>query len=199
MNRYWCFPAGETFLHKSPEGEPYQYTVTSSPIDVQAGDSAWYIEGDTVHVSRGPVAIDASHCVVIRGYAPANRSASLQGGTNLPYINGTSSETLIAPQRPGDPTAQLLFMPAHTSEQQHHIHSTTRVVRMLEGQCTVIIGTPGKHDSLPLKVGDTIVVSRMTPHHFVTDDDYFLCMPIHVWSSVPSESQHPMEFGTHTA
>jgi mannose-6-phosphate isomerase-like protein (cupin superfamily) len=193
------FPAGEKFLHESPVEEPYQYKVTSSPIEIQAGDSAWYMQDDTVHVQRGPAKIDSDYCVVIRGYAPANRSAGLKGGTNLPYVNGTSSETLIAPQRPGDPTAQLLFMPAHTSEQQHHIHSTTRVVKILEGRCTAIIGMPAKHDSVPLTVGDTIVLSRMTPHHFETDDSYFLCMPIHIWSSVPMESQHVMEFGTHKA
>lgn len=152
-----------------------------------------------MHVSRGPVDIESSHCVVIRGYAPANRSASLKGGTNLPYVNGTSSETLIAPQRPGDPTAQLLFMPANTSEQQHHIHSTTRVVKILDGRCSAIVGMPAKYDTVPLESGDTIVMSRMTPHHFVTDDGHFLCISIHIWSSAPHESQHPMEFGTHTA
>jgi len=199
MNRYWFFPADKKFLHESPEEEPYQYKVTSSPVEIQAGDSAWYVQNDTVHVIRGPAEVDSGHCVVIRGYAPANRSASLRGGTNLPYVNGTSSETLIAPQRPGDPTAQLLFMPAHTSEQQHHIHSTTRVVKILKGRCSAIIGMPEKYDTVPLTAGDTIVLSRMTPHHFATDDSYFLCMPIHIWSAVRDESAHPMAFGTHKA
>jgi hypothetical protein len=36
----------------------------------------------------------------------------------------------------------------------------------------------------------------MTPHHFVTEDDYLLVAPIHVYSSTALEKNHPMRNGT---
>ena len=91
----------------------YKYDVYygEQVIDVDIGDSAWYycfMNGRWFgHTKRGKSVVNSGKlCVVIRGYASADRSVQILG-TNLPYINGCSTESLIPPIRLGDPTMQL--------------------------------------------------------------------------------------------
>jgi uncharacterized RmlC-like cupin family protein len=120
----------------------------------------------------------------------------IAGGTNLPYINGCSSEQLISPVRPGDPTMQLLYIPPRAREQAHHIHATPRVVQVLEGSGRSILGMDGAGVQLDLRPGMLIILDRMVPHHFETGADPLLVAPIHIWSSTPMEQGHPMFYGT---
>jgi len=182
----------------------YSYTVYygEQVVDVEVGDSAWYyrfMNGRwSGHTKRGPGTVNSDKlCVVIRGYAPADRSVQIMG-TNLPYINGCSTESLLPPVRPGDPTMQLLHMPSGSSEQEEHIHSTVRVVYILDGSAQCIYGIGSKQESLWIKKGDVLLLEKMCPHHFVTKEESLLCSPLHIWSSVGAiEQNHPMFNGTH--
>tara|TARA_B100001175_G_scaffold83315_1_gene69842 strand:- start:157 stop:780 length:624 start_codon:yes stop_codon:yes gene_type:complete len=182
----------------------YSYTVYygEQVVDVEVGDSVWYyrfMNGRwSGHTKRGPGTVNSDKlCVVIRGYAPADRSVQIMG-TNLPYINGCSTESLLPPVRPGDPTMQLLHMPSGSSEQEEHIHSTVRVVYILDGSAQCIYGIGSKQESLWIKKGDVLLLEKMCPHHFVTKEESLLCSPLHIWSSVGAiEQNHPMFNGTH--
>jgi len=184
--------------YSSSHDDLYRFEVdrTGETIEVEAGDSAWYIEDGVAKTVRGPAMVTTEAAVtVIRGYAPRNQIVSIEGGTNLPYINGCSSEQLIPPVRVGDPTMQLLYIPPNAMEQAHHIHATARVVHVLEGSGQSVIGMNGE-TKLGLSKGMTLVLDRMVPHHFVTGDDCLLVAPIHIWSSTPLEQGHPMFYGT---
>lgn len=186
----------ETFV-SNPE-DLYSYTVNYSGQEttVEQGDSAWWIEDNIAHVLRGPDAVQSkSPVTVIRGYAGRDQQIDIRGGTNLPYVNGCSSEQIVSPVRPGDPTLQLLYIPPNTSEQVHHIHTTTRVVEVLEGTGKSVVGMNGK-EVIDLYPGLVIILDRMVPHHFETQDDHLLVAPIHIWSSTPLEQGHPMMYGT---
>ena len=182
----------------------YSYTVYygEQVVDVEVGDSVWYyrfMNGRwSGHTKRGPGTVNSDKlCVVIRGYAPADRSVQIMG-TNLPYINGCSTESLLPPVRPGDPTMQLLHMPSGSSEQEEHIHSTVRVVYILDGSAQCIYGIGSKQESVWIKKGDVLLLEKMCPHHFVTKEESLLCSPLHIWSSVGAiEQNHPMFNGTH--
>jgi hypothetical protein len=188
---------GEVF-HSNPD-DMYTFTTytTGEIIKLDQGDSAWYIQDDYVRVTRGPTSVVTdSPVTVIKGYAPRNQMVSMKGGTNLPYINGCSSEQLINPVRPGDPTMQLLYIPANSSEQAHHIHATARVVQVLEGRGVSVIGMGDDAVQLDLVPGMLIILDRMVPHHFVTEKEPLLVAPLHIWSSTPLEQGHPMFYGT---
>lgn len=188
---------GEVFESDPSDLYSFKTYTTGEIIKVKQGDSAWYIENDYARVTRGPsTVVSDSPVTVIRGYAHRTQMVSMQGGTNLPYINGCSSEQLISPVRPGDPTLQLLYIPAHSSEQAHHIHATARVVQVLEGRGRSIIGMSDDAVELDLVPGMLIILDRMVPHHFVTDDEPLLVAPLHIWSSTPLEQGHPMFHGT---
>ena len=81
---------------------------------------------------------------MIRGYRTENKSVELGTNTVLPYVNGCSTRQVFPPDRAGDPTLQLLKIPPHSSEQAHHIHSTVRVVYVLEGWGHSIVGMNGR-------------------------------------------------------
>jgi quercetin dioxygenase-like cupin family protein len=172
--------------------------VGDQTVHVSAGDTAWLIEDGRVCVIPGPEAIDSKQmCVVLRGYNCGYRSAVIGGSdTNLPYINGCSTDQLIHPIRPGDPTLQKLYIPPHASEQKHHIHSTARVVYVYEGTGWSIIGMKGQEKYL-LEEGDVIILDKMEPHHFETEDNGLTVIPFHVYSSTPLEHNHAMKLGTH--
>ena len=172
--------------------------VGEATVHVESGDTAWCIDGSRVFVVPGPETVHSNQmCVVLRGYNCAYRSSAINGThTNLPYINGCSTDQLIHPIRPGDPTLQKLYIPEHASEQKHHIHSTARVVYVYEGSGWSIIGMKGQEKHL-LEEGDVIILDKMEPHHFETEDESLTVIPFHVYSSTPLEHNHAMKLGTH--
>lgn len=185
---------------KSPKEDLYKYKtyVGKHTVKVKEGDSAWIVDDKEVRTVRGPVKIKSTHmCVVIRGYSSDNRSSEFNTLSNLPYVNGCSTNQLINPTRLGDPTAQLLYLPPHTREQAHHIHSTARVVYVLKGKGKSIQGMNGNL-KVPLNEGDVIVLDKMAPHHFETSKDELIVIPIHIFSSTTLEFNHPMFNGTFT-
>ena len=191
-------------VYFSNQNDLYSYTVYIGEqiVNVENGDSAWYytfIDGNWYgNVKRGPNKINSDKlCVVIRGYSCPDRSAQILG-TNLPYINGCSTESLLPPIRLGDPTMQLLHMPAGSSEQEEHIHSTARVVYVLDGYAICVHGLSDNEKRIAIKKGDVLLIEKMCPHHFVTKKESLICSPLHIWSSVGSiEKNHPMFNGTH--
>lgn len=183
---------------KSNTEDLYRFSVNCSgkEIEIEEGDSAWWIDEHLAHMRRGPDVVESKNPVtIIRGYAGRDQQVDIRGGTNLPYVNGCSSEQIFPPVRQGDPTLQLLYIPPHSTEQVHHIHSTARVVKVLEGSGTSIVGMDAKN-RIKLKPGMVIILDRMIPHHFETADEALLVAPIHIWSSTPTEQNHPMFNGT---
>lgn len=204
--RYFA-PGERTVVHATADNL-YHYTAYVGPHDVQVdvGDSCFYLidadsdgKPDHAAVVRGSrVVVSPFLAVVIRGYMPPNRMVSLTERTMLPYVNGCSTRQLIHPERLGDPTLQMLDIPPHAAEQAHHIHSTVRVVYILRGQGTSVVGMEKLVESEPLIPGMVMLIEPMCPHHFETEDDHLICVPLHVWSSVGgAENNHPMFNGTH--
>ena len=178
----------------------YAHTIYTGKqsVEVEEGDTAWVVYSNTAVVIPGPTTVDSERmCVVIRGYVCPKRSTDINGSdTNLPYINGCSTDQLIHPIRPGDPTLQKLTIPPYASEQKHHIHSTPRIVYVYEGIGESIVGMKGE-DKYLLEVGDVIILDKMEPHHFETKEKSLTVIPLHVYSSTPLEHQHAMKVGTH--
>jgi quercetin dioxygenase-like cupin family protein len=178
----------------------YAHTIYTGKqsVEVEEGDTAWVVYSNTAVVIPGPTTVDSERmCVVIRGYVCPKRSTDINGSdTNLPYINGCSTDQLIHPIRPGDPTLQKLTIPPYASEQRHHIHSTPRIVYVYEGIGESIVGMKGE-DKYLLEVGDVIILDKMEPHHFETKEKSLTVIPLHVYSSTPLEHQHAMKVGTH--
>lgn len=196
------FDVGEKGSLRSQESDPYQYQlfVGEHVVRVEAGDCAYWLSENSkvAHLDRGPCEIRSLHFLaIVRGFAPESKTSTLTRGTVLPYINGASTKQIFAPDRPGDPTLQLLLMPPHTMEQAHHIHSTARLVYVLEGSGISVVGQKGNTSTQILKAGMTIALDRMCPHHFKSFEESLLVMPVHVWSSIGrDESNHPMFNGT---
>lgn len=189
-------------VYESTVFDLYQYRVFIGEHDIYLDpkSSYWYLDGHSVVCRSGDEQMLKSFdmCVEIYGYTPETRSSSFVRGTDLPYINGCSTKQLIPPVRPGDPTFQMLYIPAGTSEQAHHIHATPRVVYVAAGKGKSIVGTPGKNQAYDLNEGDVIILPKMAPHHFETEDSDLLVLPVHVYSSIASEEfNHPMFNGTH--
>ena len=190
-------PAGATHAYY------FEAYVGAHPaIDVKAGDCVYWISADrrTAQLEQGPTRVHSKHiATVVRGFMPADRSASLSDATLLPYINACSARQIFAPPRPGDPTLQLLRIPAGSSEQAHHIHSTARVVYVLSGRGVSVVGMPNRSARVELKPGRVCLLDPMCPHHFETPgDEHLVVVPLHVFSSIPShEKNHPMFNGTH--
>lgn len=180
----------------------YQYKVFIGKNSIKSDpkSSYWYIQ-DNLVVSKtgdGSVFVSERMCVEIYGYTPETRTSSFNKGTDLPYINGCSTKQLIPAVRPGDPTFQMLYIPAGTSEQAHHIHATPRVVYVARGYGESIVGSHNKHVSYPLNEGDVIILPKMMPHHFKTEDSDLVVLPVHIFSTIGSEEfNHPMFNGTH--
>lgn len=190
----------------SPINELYSYEAyigKHKNIKISQGDSAWIVNDTEVKCIRGENKVESEKlCVVIRGYAPDNKSSGYETLSNLPYVNGCTSNQLIPPLRLGDPTAQLLYLPPYTQEQAHHIHTTARIVYVLEGKGKSIQGMPGKNGTLgnikeyDLKPGTVIILDKNIPHHFETEENNLIVIPIHIFSSTPLEYNHPMFNGT---
>lgn len=182
--------------------ELYQYRVYVGLNEIQTipQSSYWFIDGNMAVSTTGDgnVITSQSMCVEIFGYTPETRTSTFSRGTDLPYINGCSTKQLINPVRAGDPTFQMLYMPPNTAEQAHHIHATARIVYVAKGTGRSIVGSAKQSKEYELNQGDVIILDKMVPHHFETDDSELLVLPIHVYSSVASEDHnHPMFIGTH--
>lgn len=197
------FPPGSQTVVEARLTNLYYYRAFIGPHDVtvEAGDCA-YIVGDdarSASLRRGPVRVPSRHlAAVIRGYMPEDKTTTIQQGTTLPYVNGCSTKQLFPPERPGDPTLQLLHMPPHTTEQVHHVHSTVRVVYVLAGRGTSVVGLGDHTVRHELAPGTICLLEPMCPHHFETASEPLLCMPLHIFSSSGRhELDHPMLYGTH--
>jgi mannose-6-phosphate isomerase-like protein (cupin superfamily) len=187
---------------ESTDSDLYQYTVFigKNHIYLDPKSSYWYVDKNSVVAKTGDrsTLISDNMCVEIAGYTPETRTSTFNRGTDLPYINGCSTKQLIPAVRPGDPTFQMLYIPAGTSEQAHHIHATARVVYVVSGSGKSIVGTPGNNTSYDLNKGDVIILPKMVPHHFKTEATDLLVLPVHIFSSIGSEEfNHPMFNGTH--
>lgn len=193
--------AGTSEIVESTSTDLYQYKVYvgEHTINPSKYSSYWLVCDDTVVCYTGESTfLSKEMCVEIIGYTPEHRTSTFNRGSDLPYINGCSSKQLIPPVRPGDPTFQLLHIPAYTSEQAHHIHATPRVVYVASGSGTSIVGTKDKHSKYYLEPGDVIILGKMIPHHFETNIESLTVLPVHVFSSIGQlEFDHPMFNGTH--
>lgn len=196
------YPPGSRQMIQSSEADLYTYQVFigATEVEVPRGDCLYWLSHDrkTAHLSRGGRVVQSPHfATLIRGYSPEEKTCTLNNGTVLPYINGCSTKQIFPPDRPGDPTWQMLFMPPHTAEQAHHIHSTARCVYVLKGTGYSVVGSPGKLVTKTLEPGMVCVLDKMCPHHFETRDSSLLVLPVHVWSTVKgAEFNHPMFNGT---
>ena len=179
----------------------YQYRtyIGKHSIETSSRNSYWYIDNKKVISKTGDSTnIDSDIvCVEIFGYTPEERTSSYERYTDLPYINGCSSKQLISPNRLGDPTWQMLLIPPYTSEQAHHIHSTARVVYVLEGKGISHVGQGSQVTEVSLEPGDVIILDKMVPHHFSTQEHHLVVLPLHIFSSTDLEYSHPMFNGTH--
>lgn len=193
-------------IHESAFDQMYYFKTfigkQEEQINVEFGDCVYFFSEDLkeVSVKRGPCKVSSIHCAtIIRGYMPSEMTVSLEGITVLPYVNGCSTRQLIAPARPGDPTLQLLKIPPYSAEQAHHIHSTVRVVYVIEGKAKSVVGMEGMTVDYDLVPGTVCILDPMCPHHFETPyGEHIKVVPLHVFSSVGSlESMHPMFNGTH--
>ncbi len=195
-------PPGAREVIFAAEDDPYYYEVYAGThsIAIQRGDCAFSISHDrkSALLTRGPFQLESpSFATLVRGFSPENRTSTITNRTVLPYVNGCSTKQIFPPDRPGDPTFQMLNIPPYSSEQAHHIHSTVRCVYILSGEGRSVVGMDKKTVSSPLTPGTICVLQRMCPHHFETSDSNLVALPVHVWSSTPGvENQHPMFNGT---
>jgi mannose-6-phosphate isomerase-like protein (cupin superfamily) len=201
MLKYELIKSGKSGVVESGQFDLYQYTayIGENRVKTYPKASYWYIDNGTVVSKTGNGEIIDSEvlCVEIFGYTPETRTSSYNRLTDLPYINGCSSKQLISPNRLGDPTWQMLHIPPYTSEQAHHIHSTARIVYVLSGKGKSHIGQGSKVKSFDLKPGDVLVLDKMIPHHFSTAEEGLVVLPLHIFSSIDQEFNHPMFNGTH--
>jgi quercetin dioxygenase-like cupin family protein len=201
-NAFRIIPSTSKEIVESSPTDLYQYRVFigAQTIYTDKRSSYWYIDRDKVWsvTGNGDSIVSETMCVEIFGYTPESRSSTYSRSTDLPYINGCSTKQLINAVRPGDPTFQMLHIPAGTSEQAHHIHATPRVVYVTAGSGRSIVGTPGSKKVYDLNQGDVIILGKMVPHHFETKKNSLTVLPVHVYSSVgQQEFDHPMYAGTH--
>lgn len=196
------FEPGVVAEVEAREDDLYYYKSYIGPhgIDVAFGDCVFWVSADMsqAHLVRGPAKVDSLHLgTVIRGFMPENKSSGIVTKTNLPYVNGCSTKQVFPPERLGDPTLQILDIPPYSSEQAHHIHSTARVVLVLRGKGYSIVGMDRAVVREPLYPGKVVILHKMSPHHFETEGEHLVVLPLHVWSSVPElEKRHPMFNGT---
>jgi mannose-6-phosphate isomerase-like protein (cupin superfamily) len=188
-------------IFNSSPSDLYQYKVYigKHTVNTDTHSSYWYIDNQkAVSLTGNGGTIDSDVvCVEIFGYTPEERTSSYSRYTDLPYINGCSTKQLISPNRLGDPTWQMLLIPSYTSEQAHHIHSTARVVYVVEGRGTSHVGQSSDVTEVSLEPGNIIILDKMVPHHFSTQAEHLVVLPLHIFSSTDLEYSHPMFNGTH--
>ena len=197
------FPHGLNTTVEAQEDDLYYYKVFigAHKLEVERGDCVYYLSEDqkTAALMRGPVVVESKRiAIIVRGYMPENKTSSILTKTNLPYVNGCSTKQVFPPDRPGDPTLQLLNIPPYSAEQAHHIHSTVRVAYIISGYGRSVVGMDRNLVVEELVPGKTVVLEKMCPHHFETDNEHLVVLPLHVFSSIgPAEANHPMFNGTH--
>jgi len=211
LNEYGAtfFHPGEakTLIHEAIPSNLYHYKAFfgSQEVEIPRHSTFFYLtlsmDGDfffhAVNGINNPSCSNMSFGVLITGYMLNEKYAEVSEKFNLPYVNGCCTKQIFQPERAGDPTVQLLRIPSFSEEQAHHIHSTVRVVHILKGKGTAIIGMEKKVVMVPLTAGMSMVLEPMCPHHFATDDTALVCLPVHVFSSSgASENNHPMFNGT---
>ena len=54
-----------------------------------------------------------------------------------------------------------------------------------------------KNENRGFKEGDVLIIDKMHPHHFITEKDSLVVLPLHIFSSTGLENNHPMMQGTH--
>ncbi len=202
--RYLKSKANEILGSVENDAYTYKSYVGEHRISVEQGDSLWFLERAKgklcAHVANGPVVVESKiWATIIRGYRVyGDKSVEITLNTILPYVNGCSTAQLFPPDRAGDPTLQLLKIPPFAAEQAHHIHSTVRLVYVLDGYGYSIVGMRDKHVKQKLTPGMLIVLQKMAPHHFETESEWLTVAPLHVFSALPNglESNHPMFNGT---
>lgn len=175
--------------------------IGAHSIKVALGDCVYYFDEalKSACVKKGPCELESAHlATVVRGYMHPDAQHALAGVTTLPYVNGCSTKQLLPPLRPGDPTLQYLKMPPNSHEQQHHVHSTFRVVLILEGEGKSVVGLGENATARELKPGMVCIFEPMSPHHFeTTTSSGLVALPLHIFSSVGAgEHNHPMFNGT---
>ena len=197
------FAPGTQTIKRSVSADAYTYTtyLGKHDLSVEEGDSAWIYEskGRIARIVNGPATIQTTDwATIIRGYRTEDRTATVSASTNLPYVNGCSTRQIFPPDRGGDPTLQLLKIPAHSSEQAHHIHSTVRIVYVFEGEGYSKVGMKDVFVKRKLVPGMLVVLEKMSPHHFETEGSPLVVIPLHVFSALPggTENNHPMFNGT---
>lgn len=197
------FEPGENTVIEAKEDDLYFFTsyVGKHSISLEKGDCVYFLSKDkkTAYLNRGPKKIESYHiATVIRGYMPENKSCEIVTKTNLPYVNGCSTKQVFAPDRLGDPTLQILDIPPFSSEQAHHIHSTVRVAYVISGTGRSIVGMNDKNVCEDLYPGKVVILDKMCPHHFDTNSEHLIVLPLHIFSSIGAlENNHPMFNGTH--
>jgi len=193
---------GTSKVIESPEEDLYFYRafIGKHSIRLEKGDCLFHLSGDALiaGLDRGPLEIQSDRfAVLVRGYMPDRKTCEIRASTNLPYVNGCSTKQIFPPERPGDPTLQMLTIPPHSSEQAHHTHSTARIVYVLEGRGVSVVGMEGLTAREELYPGKVVILRKFSPHHFETGDAWLTVLPVHVFSSIPQEFSHPMFHGTH--
>jgi len=200
------FPPGEKAIYDADPDNLYQFTAYhgNHTLELSTWQSLCVLDeaGEWANWHSGPGKRRTQRFgVLMEGYRPPSRAVQIAGqGTTLPYVNGCSTQQLFPPVRLGDPTLQYLRIPAGSEEQAHHIHSTVRVVHILEGHGTCIVGMEGNQVAVRLVPGTTLILEPMCPHHFDTigQNQPLVCIPFHVFSSSgAAEFNHPMFNGTY--
>nr|VFK79694.1 MAG: Cupin domain [Candidatus Kentron sp. SD] len=197
------FEPGERTIIEAAKDDLYFYKtfIGEHIIKVKRGDCVFFISKDisTAHLERGETKVTSYHmATVIRGYMPENKTSGLLTKTYLPYVNACSTKQVFPPERLGDPTLQILDIPPYSFEQAHHIHSTVRVVYVISGMGRSIVGMENNTITEDLYPGKVIVLQKMCPHHFETDAESLIVLPLHIFSSVGTmEFNHPMFHGTY--
>ena len=192
---------GETSVFYSSEDSLYQYKVYigKETVKIEKGDSFWFIDEDLkkAFVFRGPKEVKSNHLgILLRGYICPEKTAEIDFHSFLPYVNGCSTRQIFPPERPGDPTWQLLTIPPKTKEQIHHVHSTDRIAFILKGSGKAIFGQKDNFMQKPLKKNSVCYIKSMTAHHFESNEELKI-LAFHVFSTASSlELNHPMYVGT---
>nr|VFK37977.1 MAG: hypothetical protein BECKSD772F_GA0070984_101936 [Candidatus Kentron sp. SD]VFK42621.1 MAG: hypothetical protein BECKSD772E_GA0070983_101837 [Candidatus Kentron sp. SD] len=197
------FNPGENTIFEAPKDHSYFFRtfLGQHKVHIEHGDCVYFLSAEKTYaiLRRGPCEIESQHCAtIVRGFMPADSTCSLAGSPLLPYINGCSTKQIFPPPRIGDPTLQYLHIPPYSTEQTHHVHSTVRVVYTLSGRGNSVVGMKGATIKEELISGKVSILEPMCPHHFETPyGEPLAVIPLHVYSSIPGETVHPMFSGTH--
>ena len=114
----------------------------------------------------------------------------------LSYIDGCSTSILVHPPRLGDPTLNLLHIPAGT-DQSEHLHPTLRVGVVLRGSGWAVTRDRGtlERTSRPLSEGDLFAIDPQEWHSFRTEPgrDALDVIAYHPDTDCgPTDQAHPM-------